>query len=162
MVSESEHRHNDMLNRGISILDVRKAVMSLHKNKSAGYDNIPAEVLQSDSCINFLHRLFCVCFGIEKIPKTWEYGMITPLLKDPASDPRNHMNYRGTTVTSSVYKAFCNVLNQRLTVLAERNGRITDFQNGFREKRSTIDHTTNYQRYYLICISTTLVKSFQR
>lgn len=131
---------NDILNSGISILDVRKAIRSLHKNKTAGYDGIPAEVLQSDTCIHFLHRLFCVCFETGKIPEAWNYGIITPLLKDPASDARNPMNYRGITVTSSVYKAYCNVLNHRLTRWAEQEGKLTDFQNGFREKRSTIDH----------------------
>ena len=142
MSPTTEHQDNEMLNRGISILDVRKAVMSLHKNKSAGYDNIPAEVIQSDTCIHFLHRLYCVCFETGKIPEAWEYGIITPLLKESASDPRNPMNYRGITVTSAIYKAYCNLLNQRLTVWVESTGKITDFQNGFREKRSTIDHLT--------------------
>ena len=136
------HEYNDMLNGGISILEVRKAVKSLNKNKSPGYDNIPAEVIQSDTCIGFLHRLFCVCFETGTIPEAWEYGIITPLLKDSTSDPRNPMNYRGITVTSAIYKAYCNVLNQRLTAWAESTGKITDFQNGFREKRSTIDHLT--------------------
>ena len=99
-------------------------------------------MLQSDTCIHFLHRLFCVCFETGKIPEAWEYGIITPLLKDPTSDSRNPMNYRGITVTSAVYKAYCNVLNQRLTFWAESAGKLTDFQNGFREKRSTIDHLT--------------------
>ena len=140
--STTVHEDNDMLNGGISILEVRKAVKSLNKNKSPGYDNIPAEVIQSDTCIGFLHRLFCVCFETGTIPEAWEYGIITPLLKDSTSDPRNPMNYRGITVTSAIYKTYCNVLNQRLTAWAESTGKITDFQNGFREKRSTIDHLT--------------------
>ena len=45
MQSTTMHEVNDMLNGGISILEVRKAVMSLNKNKSPGYDNIPAEVI---------------------------------------------------------------------------------------------------------------------
>ena len=103
--NKPEHKdsENDILNNGITILDVRKAVQTLHKNKSPGWDNIPAEVLQSDTCIHFLHRLFCVCFETGKILEAWEYGIITPLLKDPTSDSRNPMNYRGITVTSAVY-----------------------------------------------------------
>ena len=99
-------------------------------------------MLQSDTCIHFLHKLFFVCFETGKIPEAWEYGIITPLLKDPTSDSRNPMNYRGITVTSAVYKAYCNVLNQRLTFWAESAGKLTYFQNGFREKRTTIDHLT--------------------
>ena len=52
------------------------------------------------------------------------------------------MNYRGITVTSSAYKAYCSVLNKRLTAWSESTGKLTDFQNGFREKRSFIDHLT--------------------
>ena len=99
-------------------------------------------MLQSDTCVHFLHRLFCVCFETGKIPEAWEYGIITPLLKDSSSDPRNPMNYRGITVTPAAYKAFCNVLNQRLTCWVESTGRLTDYQTGFREKRSTVDHLT--------------------
>ena len=95
--STTMHEDNDMLNGGISILEVRKAVKSLNKNKSPGYDNIPSEVIQSDTCIGFLHGLFCVCFETGTIPEAWEYGIITPLLKDSTSDPRNPMNYRGIT-----------------------------------------------------------------
>ena len=138
----SMYTENDMLNRGISILDVCKAVQSLHKNKSSGYDNIPAEVLQSDTCVHFLHRLFSVCFETGKIPEAWEYGIITPLLKDSSADSRNPLNYRGITVTSAAYKAFCNVLNQRLTCWIESTDKLTDCQNGFREKHSTLEHLT--------------------
>lgn len=140
ILTQNGNEDNDMLNRGITILDVRKAVKSLHRNKAVGNDNMPAEVLQSDTCIHFLHRLFCVCFETGKIPEAWEYGVITPLLKDSSSDPRYPMNYRGITVTSSAYKAYCSILNQRLTLWAEGNDKLTDFQNGFREKRNTIDH----------------------
>ena len=124
---------NDTLNRGITVQDVRKAVNALHMNKATGNDSIPADVLQSDICIHFLHRLFCVCFVTGKIPEAWEYGIITPILKDSTSDPRIPMNYRGITVTSSAYSSACSVLNRRLTLWAESNGKLTDFQNGFRE-----------------------------
>ena len=130
------YTENDILNRGISILDVR----SLHKNKFSGYHNIPAEVLQSDTCVHLLHRFFCVCFETGKIPEAREYGIVTPL--DSSSDLRNPMNYRGIIVTSAAYKAFCNVLNQRLTCWIVNTDKFTDYQNGFREKRITVDHLT--------------------
>ena len=50
------------LNTGITILEVKEAVKSLHKNRAVGQDQLPAEVLQSDSCIFFLHRLFLCLF----------------------------------------------------------------------------------------------------
>jgi len=125
------------LNSGISILDVREAVLSLNMNKSVGDDGIPAEIMMTDSCIHFLHRLFCVCFETGTIPKAWEYGLITPIHKDTSTDPRDPKHYRGITVTSSVYKAYCAVLNKRLTAWSETV--VTDTQCGFRVNRSTID-----------------------
>ena len=56
------------------------------------------------------------------------------------SDPREPGNYRGITITSAVYKAYCSILNTRLSEWAEQNHRLIDNQNGFRKHRSTVDH----------------------
>lgn len=125
----------------VGIQDVFKAIEFLNKNKSAGHDDIPAKVLQSKSCINFLHRLFCVCFETGKIPDSWNYGIFTLILKyNNTGDKRDASNYRGITVTTSIYKAYCALLNERLTKWAEENDIIEEEQNGFRRHRSTIDH----------------------
>ena len=42
-------------------------------------------------------------------------------------------------MTSSIYKAYCYVLNDRLAKWIETEDKISDAQNGFRAKRSTID-----------------------
>ena len=128
------------LNSGISIVEVAKAIKSLNKNKSARYDEIPAAVLQSDSCINFLHRLFCTCFESGKIPKSWSYGVITHVLKHSSSDSRDPLNYRGITVISAVYKVYCYILHECLTDWSERLDKISDCQNDFRKDRNTIGH----------------------
>ena len=73
------------LSNGIDILEVEKAVKSLNKNKATGHDELPAEVIQSPACINYLHRLFSVCFENGTIPKMWTYGIIHPVLKDPTN-----------------------------------------------------------------------------
>ena len=117
-----------------------EAVKSLNRKKAIGTDQLPAEVLQSEKSIFFLHRLFCVCFETGKIPKEWEYGLINPILKDSNSDKREPLNYRGITITSSMYKAYCSILNKRLTSWVEANGIINDTQDGFRKNRSTMDH----------------------
>jgi len=55
--SNINSHESEILNEGISIIDVKQAVMSLTKNKAYGTDGHPAEVLCSDTCIEFLHRL---------------------------------------------------------------------------------------------------------
>ena len=37
--------------------------------------------------------------------------MITPVLKDKTSDARDPGNYRGMSITSSVYKIYCGIIN---------------------------------------------------
>ena len=128
------------LNEGISIMEVKKAVCSLNRNRATGHDMIPGDVLRSDACIFFLHRLFCVCFETGKMPQKWSYGIINPIQKCATSDPREPGNYRGITITSAVYKAYCSILNSRLSDWAEQNNKVIDNQNGFRKQRSTMDH----------------------
>lgn len=135
----NRHIDNEALNIGISIIDVERAVTSLNKNKAAGYDNIPSEILCSKPSIHFLHKLFCVCFDTGKIPDAWNYSIITPVIKSNNGDKRDPTNYRGVSVTVSIYKAYCKLLNDRLTKWAESNDIIQDEQNGFRRNRSTID-----------------------
>ncbi len=43
-----------------------------------------------------------------------------------------------------MYKVYCGVLNNRLTVWAEKNNLIHDEQNGFRKGRSTIDQVSTF------------------
>jgi len=49
-------------------------------------------------------------------------------------DKRDPTNYLGIEVTGSIYKAYCAVINNRLTKWAEDNNVIADEQNGFRRK----------------------------
>ena len=65
--------------------------------------------------------MFNECFNSGIIPNTWSRGIINPILKDPTTDPRDAMNYRGITITSIVYKLFCSVLNNRLVNWFELN-----------------------------------------
>ncbi len=121
------------LNAIITIDEIRFAVAGAAKGKAVGDDGIPLEVLHNDTCINYLVTLFNVCFDSATIPEQWSKGIINPIVKDPKSDPRHPLNYRGITITSSVYKVFCSVLNCRLSNLIETNPGIGDEQNGFRK-----------------------------
>ena len=105
------NRRSSLTKESISIMEVKKAVCSLNRNRATGHDMIPGDVLRSDACICFLHRLFCVCFETGKMPQKWSYGIINPIQKCATSDPREPGNYRGITITSAVYKAYCSILN---------------------------------------------------
>ena len=129
--------------QNISILEVKKAVNGAKRGKACGVDQIPSEVLQNDVSICFLHVLFNVCFDKGLVPALWGQCVIKPIPKSSSNDPRDPLSYRGIALASSIYKVYCTVINDRLTKWAESRDVITDEQNGFRKKRSTIDHISS-------------------
>ena len=137
--SESMH----LFEENFSILEVLKAVRSAKRGKSCGFDEIPSEVLSNDASVNFLHVLFNVCFNKGVVPTIWGKCVIKPIPKSSSTDPRDPLSYRGIALASAVYKMYCSVINDRLTIWAESNGLMADEQNGFRKKRSTIDHISS-------------------
>ena len=97
-------------------------------------------MLYNDCCIYFLYGLFNNCFETGIIPSSWNNSIINPIQKPNCTDARDPAGYRGIASTSSVYKAYCSILNERISKWAEETGKISDKQNGFRKGRSTIDH----------------------
>ena len=59
--------------------------------------------------------------------------------KDPASDRRIPMNYRGISLLSYISKLYSALLDKRLTNYLEENELLSDEQNGFRSGRSRED-----------------------
>ena len=98
------------------------------------------EVLNNRNCIVYLTRLSNTCLRSSTVPELWSRGIIKPILKNSNDDPRDPLNYRGITITSSVYNLYCSALNKRLANWFKVHGIICDEQNGFRADRSTIDH----------------------
>ena len=105
-------------------------------------DEVPGEVLKNAKVIAFLHQFFKVCFESGKIPETWSKGIINPIPKASTKDPRDTLSYRGITLSPVTYKVYCTILNERLVSWNEQQNIIVDEQNGFRKKRSTLDHLT--------------------
>ena len=60
--------------------------------------------------------------------------------KNSSDDPRVPLNYRGISLLSNVYKMYSSVLNNRLMKFCCLNDTLVDEQNGFRPRRSCLDH----------------------
>ncbi|KAK3103953.1 hypothetical protein FSP39_023219 [Pinctada imbricata] len=134
---------DECLDSSISYHEVYKAVVSLKNGTAEGVDNIPVEVLKCDNIIHVLHKLISLCFESGMIPSEWNKGIIAPIPKGVTSNPREPTTYRGITMTSCVYKVYCKILNDRLYEWIDDKGFLYDEQNGFRQKRSTIDHVSS-------------------
>ena len=64
---EQEDRTSN-LNNFITVGEETRALNRLKKGNAVGFDEIPSEVLQNDSCVYFLHDLFNNCFETGIIP----------------------------------------------------------------------------------------------
>jgi hypothetical protein len=65
------YQSNVILNRNVTVEEVRCIVMKTKNGKSPGVDQLPYEVLKNDVTINVLTRLFQLCLDSEKIPSLW-------------------------------------------------------------------------------------------
>ena len=140
------------LNVPITIDEVRKAIGRAKARKARGVDDIPAEVLKNDMCIDMLHKIITIAFKKGLVPSDWQRGIIHPIPKSSSKDPRDPLNYRGITLISIPCKIYCMILNDRLSKWLEANNILVEEQNGFRHNRSCLDHlytlhnTINYQK----------------
>lgn len=74
----------------------------------------------------------------EPIPESWREATIWPIHKNGSMKLAE--NYRGITLSNSVYKLYASILNSRLEEFTERENILQDKQNGFRKMRCTIDN----------------------
>ena len=67
-------------------------------------------------------------------------GIINPIQKSNTVDMKDHLSYRGITLSNSMYKLYRSVINDSLSKWVEDSDMLADKQNRFRNKTSTIDH----------------------
>lgn len=137
--THNENPDCTLLNSGITIEEVRKAVLCFKSNKATGIDEIPSEVLKNDTAISLLFEIITYCFNESEVPDDWRRTIINPILKTD-KDPRDPLGYRGIALISIPCKIYAHVLNQRLITWLEENQLLAEEQNGFRKNRSCVDH----------------------
>ena len=82
------------------------------------------------SCINCLTSVLMF---------QWAKSIVKPIPKSTKLS-KNPQDYRGISLQSTVLKAFCFILGNRLTDFCETHNLLVDEQNGFRKDRNCIDH----------------------
>ena len=116
----------EQLNRPSSIEEIAKVIMSAKSNSAAGFDNIPYDALKFLPAIAVLHTLFQLIFDTSLVPSLWRKSVICPMLKDPNSDKRVPLNYRGISLLSCVSKLYSAVINKRIMTHLEENNLLAD------------------------------------
>ena len=131
---------NHRLNSDISMNEIAKAVKNLKRGKAGGPDCIPNEVLAHVNVQSLILKLFQFCFDKSLIPSLWTKAAITPIPKGSTKDPCVPLNYRGISLLCCFSKLYSSVLNNRLVDEADEKNWLVEEQNGFRKKRSCLDH----------------------
>ena len=114
---------------------------SLKKRKSAGVDNIPAELVQAggEAMIDALHIICSKIWQTGKWPTRWTQSLIITLPKK--GNLQMCQNYRTISLISHPSKVMLKILLNRLQLQAEEI--IAEEQAGFRMGRSTTEQVFN-------------------
>ena len=114
---------------------MEKAILSLKDNKTAGPDNIPAEVIKHGGCAlrRRLHNFILDCWSAECLPQQWKNANVIPSYKQKGDRAEC-----GIALLSVAGKVMAKIM---LTRLLEHfvDLVLPASQCGFRCRRSTID-----------------------
>ena len=134
-------------NQPFSLTKLTDCVMKSH-NTAVGLDEIHYEFLkQLPSCsLDFLLQAYNEVWVSGKFPTSWKQATIIPIPK-PGEDNTEPSNYCPIALTSCLCKTLERIINTLLIWFLESNGLITNFQCGFRSKRSTVDHLVRLETF---------------
>ncbi|XP_060562301.1 uncharacterized protein LOC132721934 [Ruditapes philippinarum] len=134
-----------VLNEPFTLDEILRSIANLSVGKCSGIDGIPAEFFKTtmDDIAPIFLALFNHIFLTGNIPLSWRSSAITPVYKSgPSNIPGN---YRGISITNTMYKIFSGVINKRLYDWAEENNKIDESQAGFRKGYSAVDNIFRLQ-----------------
>ena len=124
-----------------TIHETREAIKSLKNNKSAGPDNIVAEMLKADiesaaeNLLPIIHKIW----QQEEFPTDWKNGYIAVLPKKGNLSDCN--NYRGIMLLSIPGKVLSRIILNRIKAKVDK--KLRDNQAGFRKNRSCADQISS-------------------
>ena len=127
-----------------TIDEVRTAIKRLKNNKSAGLDNVPAELYKcgGDKVADQIHQIVVKIWTQESWVSQWNESWINPIHKK--GDKTLCDNYRGISILNVGYKIFSSILCERLKPFLANI--IGSYQCGFRPGKSTTDQIFSLRR----------------
>lgn len=128
----------------IGFEELRKVIKEIKVGKAMGVDEIPGEAWKygGEEVEKWVWRF---CNRIWK-REGWKEGLIVPIVKKSEGDRVEE--YKGVTITSTLYKVYAKVLAERLRKEVEEKGIMPRYQTGFREGLDTMNNI--YVLNYLI------------
>ena len=117
--------------------EVEIACKKLKNNKSAGFDNVPGELIKlgGKEMTDVMYKLCTLIWKTEKIPTDWTKSILILLPKK--GDLKECSNYRTISLICHASKILLRIIQDRLKSIVDVS--IGEEQAGFREGRSTIE-----------------------
>uniref|UniRef100_A0A8D8Q0R7 Craniofacial development protein 2 n=1 Tax=Cacopsylla melanoneura TaxID=428564 RepID=A0A8D8Q0R7_9HEMI len=136
-VEELATHENEAEEETPTLHETVQAIKRLKNNKTPGTDELTSELLKKGGPMlrEEIHKLIVKCWETETIPDQWREVIIIPLHKK--NDPTDCNNYRGIALLNTCYKILSLIILSRIE--AHTNGKIGEYQAGFRRNRSTTD-----------------------
>ena len=122
----------------INVSGVNKLLDNLRPNKASGPDNIQARFLRvtSDQLSPALTLIFRASLKQGVVPTDWRHARVAPLYKAGKSNRSKAVNYRPVSLTCICSKVMEHIVCSSLMSHLDDHKILTDFQCGFRKKRS--------------------------
>lgn len=130
------------VNAPFSLTELKKAI-SKTGNSTPGFDQIHYEYFRRmpDTSLSIVLQLYNTVWYQGCLPKDWKVSTIVPIVK-PGKLPCDPASYRPIALTSTLCKIMEHMIVNRLMWYLEKNGKLNNYQCGFRKQRSTVDHLT--------------------
>ncbi|KAG5852664.1 hypothetical protein ANANG_G00064980 [Anguilla anguilla] len=122
--------------------EVRDAIYS-GANTTPGRDGLFYELFKhlDELVLEEILALFNSVWAEGCLPKEWKHAVVAPILK-PGKDASDPSSYRPIALTSVLCKIMERMITNRLVYFLESKGLFANFQNGFRNGRSTMESVT--------------------
>jgi len=129
----------DILDAPFNTLEISHTIKNLKNQKAPGPDLIPNEIwkLFSPKSLEHLCTTFQTVYDTGIVPPSWCKVLVTPIYKKGEKD--NPGNYRPISLLNTILKLFTTILTNRLNYWTESEGKISQYQAGFRKGKSTLD-----------------------
>lgn len=139
--------NEEKYNMHFSLEELRESLNQSH-DTACGPDQIHYQFLKHlpDTSLLILLSIFNGIWDTGELPPSWKEATVIPIPK-PNKDNTNPAHYRPIALTSCVCKTLERMINTRLVWFLESNQLITNFQSGFRKRRSTNDHLVRLESF---------------
>ncbi|VDI25646.1 Hypothetical predicted protein [Mytilus galloprovincialis] len=129
--------------------DVRKAISTINRNKSADYHNITIEhfIYAGDNILSALTQLINIIFLEGDIPTILKIGLLSPVFKNKGSK-NDALNYRGITILPVESKIIEAIIRDRVQPKVQKVQNPT--QRGFTKGSSPMNAALPVEEMYRI------------